>query len=64
MGSHKNSTARGIRLPNDVWARLQAEAEGCNMTVHEMIRRRLSKPLSAARASIVEVDNDVVPELD
>lgn len=43
MGKHLNSRVRAIRLSNELWGRIEAEADGLDMSVNEFVRRRLAK---------------------
>lgn len=40
----EKTIARGVRLPESVWERLDVDAEGLGMTTNEYIRRRLRMP--------------------
>lgn len=43
MGKHVNSRVRAIRLSNELWRRIEAEADGLDMSVNEFVRRRLAR---------------------
>lgn len=43
MGKHLNSRVRAIRLSNELWGRIEVEADGLDMSVNEFVRRRLVK---------------------
>lgn len=42
MGSHINSRSRSIRLSNELWDIIEAEAEANGMSPNELLRRRLT----------------------
>lgn len=43
MGKHLNSKARAIRLPIELWERLEALSEADGASVNEHVRRRLDR---------------------
>lgn len=57
MANGTGTKSRGIRLQNDIWERLECEAAGLGMTLHELIRRRLAVPLSVAQRSNKMAEN-------
>ncbi len=43
MGEHKSSRVRTIRLPNELWDRVEADADGLGLTANAVVHRRLTK---------------------
>lgn len=62
MGRHVNSRARAIRLPNDLWERIEEEAGGLNMSVNEFVRRRLSTGFPRVRENRKPFNIDRIPD--
>lgn len=64
MGKHVNSRVRAIRLSNELWGRIEAEAEGLGMSVNEFVRRRLARGFERAQENRKPFEMDRNPDAD
>ena len=61
MGKHLSSRVRAIRLSNELWGRIEAEADGLDMSVNEFVRRRLAKSFERVQENRNSFDIDRNP---
>lgn len=61
--STEKTIARGVRLPESVWERLDVDAEGLGMTTNEYIRRRLRMPSAGQKTPDAGQKSPSVPDL-